>query len=289
MIGVGRIGNPSDKATRWFITINNPSEEEIQALKDQDYKFLVIAHERAPTTGTEHIHALITFQSQKRWTTLKRSFPRANIEKVHGTFRQAYEYVTKNGDILFERGDKPRTGNGDTFKQMVQEAKTGDIDTECLMYCRYERFFQRFMPKVQYTYDGELDCKNAWIYGPPGTGKSLLVRIYAEERGYRIYNKLANKWWDGYNGEEIVLVEDLDPEVCSKLVHHIKLWADRYTFTGEVKGSSIRVEPSFQLIITSNFSLHECFTGPDSEAVFRRFDVLFFIKEWSEEILKRLN
>ncbi|EDR25456.1 replication-associated protein, putative [Entamoeba dispar SAW760] len=256
---MSRVAAASCQARRFFITINNPSDDEITTLETLDYKYIVIAQENAPTTGTPHIHCLVLFNSAKRISTLKRLLPRANIQVVRGTFHQAREYVIKDGQIIYEDGAAPRLGIGDTFKQMVQEAKAGTIDTESLMYCRYEKFFQRFIPKTDYCFDGELNTKNAWIYGPPGTGKSRLVRDYARSRGYRVYEKLSNKWWDNYDGEEIVLIEDLDPQVCKLLVHHIKLWADRYPFRAKIKGGSVRLEPRFQFIVTSNYSLAECF------------------------------
>ncbi|EMD42418.1 replication-associated protein, putative [Entamoeba histolytica KU27] len=235
------VANAATQARRYFITINNPNSNEIYSLKALDYKYIIIAQEIAPTTGTPHIHCLVLFNAAKR-------------------------------NIIYEDGTAPHTGIGDTFKQMVQEAKNGTIDSACLMYCRYERFFQRFIPKTDFVYDGELSSKNAWIYGPSATGKSRLVREYAKSRGYRIYEKLSNKWWDNYDGEEIVLIEDLDPQVCKLLVHHIKLLADRYPFRAEIKGGSVRLEPRFQFIVTSNYSLAECFEGPDGAAIARRFD-----------------
>ena len=35
----------------------------------------------------------------------------------------------------------------------------------------------------------------------------------------------------------------------------IKEWADRYDFLGEVKGGTIRINPTYRLVITSNHSL----------------------------------
>jgi hypothetical protein len=72
-----------------------------------------------------------------------------------------------------------------------------------------------------------------------------------------------------------VLIEDY-PSVNGGgncLCHHIKIWADRYPFQGETKGSSSLIQPGrFCLIGTSNFSIEQCFTnGEDVAAIKRRF------------------
>lgn len=261
------------QAKRWLLTINNYTEDDLEQLKSLGTKFIVIAKETAPTTGTPHVHALAIFSGNKRFPTLKRAVPRADLEIVHGTFMQAYKYVTKDGEIYYENGEKPNcSGIGDTFKQMIQDCKNGTVDKECLMFCRYERFFERFLPHEDWSFDGDLKTKNHWIYGPPGTGKSTYVRDYAKKQKKRVYEKLANKWWDNYDGEEIVLIEDIDPKVCELLIHHFKLWADRWPFRAEIKGGSKRILPKFELFVTSNYSIGECFTGIDGQAICRRFE-----------------
>lgn len=266
----------SQMGKRWLITLNNPTDDEIAELEDlHQYKYLVIARETAPSTGTSHIHALIIFHCNARASKLKKILPRAHLDLVRGTFEQAYNYVIKDGSVIYENGSKPKNPHSvadEKFKLMIDDAKAGVIDTECLMYARYQKFFDQFVPVEDYCYDGELTSKNAWIYGPPGVGKSRMVRQFAMDMHYSVYEKLANKWWDNYNGEDIVLIEDLDPDVSKKLVHHIKLWADRYPFRAECKGSSKRICPRFMFIVTSNYSLRECFEGVDGEAIYRRFD-----------------
>lgn len=79
------------------------------------------------------------------------------------------------------------------------------------------------------------ECRGVWIYGKPETGKSLFVRRFAGSPT-NLYVKNQNKWWDEYQGEPVVLLDDFDTKGAC-LSHLLKIWSDRYRFRGEVKGS----------------------------------------------------
>ena len=112
------------------------------------------------------------------------------------------------------------------------------------------------------------ELNNLWLWGPPGCGKSTTARRLCNDI---FYPKLMNKWWDGYQGEEVVIIDDFEKD--SHLGHHLKLWADHFSFLGETKGGMIRIRPK-RIIITSNYSPHACF--PETElqgAILRRFKI----------------
>jgi hypothetical protein len=87
------------------------------------------------------------------------------------------------------------------------------------------------------------------------------------------YLKAQNKWWDGYTGQEAVILDDLDSNV---LGHYLKIWADRYACTGETKGGQVALRHKV-IVITSNYRPEDLFTDREiCEAISRRFKLKGF-------------
>jgi RNA helicase. len=111
-----------------------------------------------------------------------------------------------------------------------------------------------------------------WWYGPTGTGKSKSVwELYPNH-----YGKQLNKWWDGYEGEDVVVIEEWSPknEVTGSF---LKIWADRYPFNAEIKGATLKKIRPKKIIVTSNYTIEECFpTMQDCEPLKRRFKTVYF-------------
>lgn len=132
-----------------------------------------------------------------------------------------------------------------------------------------------------------------WIMGDPGSGKSYVVRKYFEDQ---VFNKDHSKWWDNFNHEEVVLIEDLDPTDVAdpnwSVSNSLKIWADNYSFNAQVKGGMIK--PDYKiLIVTSNYSIEFLFDYEKNrelcEAISRRFEIVSFHKDEESQTLYNIK
>lgn len=90
------------QARKWLMVINNPAEAGLDhaAITEIVLKFhptyFCMADEIA-TTGTFHTHIFFCTRSPVRFSTIKKRFPTAHIERAYGTPRENKEYISKTG------------------------------------------------------------------------------------------------------------------------------------------------------------------------------------------------
>lgn len=84
---------------RWYATINNFTEEDIESLKSVDHRELVVGKETAPSTGTPHLHVYIALHQKKRLSQMKKICARAHWEAVQDR-KRCIEYCMKDGEVV---------------------------------------------------------------------------------------------------------------------------------------------------------------------------------------------
>lgn len=268
--------------SRTFVfTLNNYNELEEKKLQGLDCRYLIYGRELAPTTGTPHLQGYVYFDKRKTFADVFRMLPeRAHMEVAKGSPAQNHKYCSKDGDY-FEKGIPPKDPKQNLIGSELWDAarasaRAGSFeDIPSSLYCRYIGNFKRIRADaLQEKPPDDLDkaCGH-WLYGVPRSGKSYSARHQFQ----RPFIKSANKWWDGYNPDlfDGAIIDDMDPSLCKALAHYLKIWMDAYAFNAETKGGVIFIRPKY-IVVTSNYSIDECFDGVDADAVKERCVVKFF-------------
>lgn len=264
------------KSRNYVFTLNNYSEEEIERLRSNSglCRYIVWGKEVAPTTGTPHLQGFLAFDNARARSAVSALLPdRAWFEAAKGTAAQAMEYSKKEGNFE-EHGDPPmdqkRKGeaSAERWEAARKAAQSGDFDAiPADIYMRCYNTVKRIRQDTLLAGEqADTEVEMEWYWGESGSGKSRKAR--SENPG--AYLKMCNKWWDGYSGQNVVLIEDFD-QAHKVLCHHLKIWADRYPFPAEVKGGSIQIRPT-KIIVTSNYHPREIWdSNADLQPILRRF------------------
>lgn len=261
----------------WCFTLNNYTDGEVEDLKNSlegdGIKYAVFGYEVAES-GTPHLQGFLSLTKRKRFTAVKSIVhERAHIEPRKGTKLQAIEYCKKDdnyvefGDVSMANGNQGGRSDLAIVGDMVKEGESlaAICEAHPTTYIKYHKGIVAAKVTLAKPYKPN-DLRGLWFYGKPGSGKTRFVHDTFPD----IYLKQQNKWWDNYQGEKYVLLDDLDTDV---LAHHLKIWADRYPASGEVKGGTVNLEHDY-FIVTSNFRPFEIFSKLPQDtidAIERRF------------------
>lgn len=197
--------------------------------------YLIIGEEIAPTTNNKHFQCHVYSSKKIRFSQIKKLLPiGCHIERSIDP-DASIKYCMKEGKYQ-EFGHKPEQGKRNDLIAIKDSIMNGKKVNELVLedpMCYHQ--YGRTLNKIE-------DIKNSqmkrdfvpyveWIYGPTGTGKSHYV--YSKEGD--LYSKSFNddKWWDGYNYQEAVLLDDYRGEM--KYNELLKL-LDKYPYTVPRRG-----------------------------------------------------
>lgn len=263
------------------ITWNNYQDVDwekilIQAVDKLNINYIIVGREVAPKTGTPHLQGYVQFEKKKYLTTIIKCLPGCHITPVMGSSQDNVTYCNKVDDNPIEWGiirsiARGRAKQAADWDLLLKKAETGELDYIREYHPReYLVYFRTFKQiSVENLKPMAIERKCFWLWGKPRVGKSL----YCHTKWPGAYWKNANKWWDGYNKEKVVVLDDLGSHHLSEF---LKRWADNYKITAEVKTSATAlVYDTF--VVTSNFHPDTLFADlPEVtiQAIRERFQVV---------------
>ncbi|ATP66710.1 Rep [Rodent associated cyclovirus 1] len=250
--------------------------------------YLIIGKEICPTTQRRHLQGymyiviLFIFRNLNksyRFSTIKRLFctERVHIELARGSDTDNRRYCSKENDF-FEYGT-PSTNSrkSNTIQDATEAIRQGhnlqyvaeNFDT---IYVRHWRGLEKFIEKIKPPPERDFKTFVKYFYGPPGTGKSRTALQEAKETNEPIYYKPRGPWWDGYEQQPNVIIDDFYGWIPYDDLLKI---LDRYPYRVPIKGS-YQIFNSKRIWITSNIEPEKQYKHSHfiPEALLRRIDVI---------------
>lgn len=242
--------------------------------------------EHAPNTKKVHLQGFLMLEKKMRLTELKKIDPFSHFERMKGTVQQNYDYCTKEDKTPMEFGTRPQfENNGErernrwsTARQSAIERHWADVDDQ--IYVSHYGNLRRIAAEHPFTTSNLDKCCGVWLYGVPHSGKSYDARNKYCIGTSPYLKESTDHWWDNYEGQETVIIEDVDPDTCiGQVAQRLKVWCDVYPFACQYKGGTNASIRPRRVIVTSNYSIEECFPklhGDALQALKRRFSIVHY-------------
>lgn len=251
--------------------------------------YLAWSRETCPTTGRPHLQAWAYAEKPKRFSGWTKAFPKAHIEKMHGTFAQSDKYCSKTTEgVLKELGIRPmENGKKRVLLQIKEAIETGERVSKLqkrdeyfepiLRYERGLRDYERRARLEKATDAGYIAKTVTVLIGPAGTGKTRYV--HDQHDGHSIYTMPKNdgRWFGTYDGQPVVIFDDIGPGDIMPITTFLRI-TDGYPIEVEIKGGFTPWVPT-HIYFTSNIDITQWWpdmTGDQYNAIQRRLTKTIF-------------
>jgi len=168
---------------------------------------------------------------------------------------------------FWEFGVPSRRGQRNDLSRVVKSITDGmDIRAVALAHPQEFVRYSRGIERLHYHHSNGTQRRN-WtmevrcFIGESGTGKSWRANKEAEESGGDIYYKPRGKWWDGYTGQDNVIIDDFYGWI--KFDEMLRI-LDRYPHQVEIKGGFANFV-SKRIWITSNKEIEDWYKERSGE------------------------
>ena len=208
------------QARNWMFTINNPMYDNPQDDPGNwdGVKYLIYQLEEGEN-GTPHFQGYVCFHTNHRLSALKKLNSRAHWELRMGTHEEAKKYCSKEETRLdgpYEFGVEPTVGGGALKKSKYDEmhelvlsgaSAVQIMDTYPSLWYRHR---SNILATISFRIPNRDFQTEVIVYwGPTGVGKSRRAIYEAkQEFGDDFYLRMKGDWWDGYEGQKAVIIND---------------------------------------------------------------------------------
>lgn len=227
--------------------------------------------ERAPTTGKYHYQGFIELKNPARLPAVKKLIGGNPHIEICRAKAAAIDYCRKSETRQFgpyEHGtpsrvqDRQNSVRASSMVALWEKVKAGrkfkDMIEEDPNTARYDRQVKSMKFALQESNSNrqEKGVKVWCFYGPTDLGKTWsAINVFCHDTDYYILEPPTTKggklWFDGYEGERTLILDDFKDTFCS--LESLKRMLDKYKYKVEVKGGMCWAVWD-RVIITSNYA-----------------------------------
>lgn len=262
----------TQKASRnWCLTWNNYTDENILYLETYKHTYLIYGKEIGKECKTPHLQIYMEFKSAMLFTTIKKAFPSCHIEPRFGTQLQAITYSKKDG-LFIEKGESKSQGVR-TDLQMLAEAIINKEYTPNMFGSETIRYSKGISVLIEAQKKHRTEAPIViWRWGKAGTGKT---KEPYEKHIDSVYIKDGTAWWDNYNQEEAIIIDDF----CARAwpFRDLLRLLDRYPYQGQYKGGYHKINSPY-IYITCEYHPSSFWKDNELLQITRRIKEIIEIK-----------
>lgn len=240
----------SKRCRAWCFTLNNPGEDDLKEIQARTHglnrTYIVVGRE-VGEQGTPHLQGYVEFKSVKSLTQVRAINPRIHWEARRGTAPEAAAYCKKEGNVALELGECSQQGKRSDLQEIAEQIVSQKrplvevAEAAPSQWVRYHRGFTALYNTVHMKPRTEMPTI-WWVYGESGSGKT---RFCTDQHKDSHYMKDNSMWWDGYNQEEAIIIDDFELKEWIPGFKYLLRLLDRYRFQGQVKGGYVQINSPF--------------------------------------------
>lgn len=234
------------KCRGFCFTINNHTTHDEEKLQDiiAECSYCVYGRE-VGENGTPHLQGFIYFKNARSFKSVKTILPRAHLERMKGTPKEASDYCKKDG-VFYEHGVLPQQGRRTDLDAVCAAAATGvPIETLATTFpSLFVKYPQGLSKLVEYSLKPPSTYEKTvyWLVGHSGAGKTRYV--FDHHPATDIWRApFSFNWFNGYCGQPVALFDDFRPDWPGFTFTLLLALIDRYPLKVPVKGSFVSWQP----------------------------------------------
>jgi len=256
----------TNQSNAFTFTINNYTEDDERDVHKlvEFASYLVCGKEIGEKCKTPHLQGYVFMINKCTIKALSRFLRRARLAVAKGTDFDNTGYAQKE-ELWLKHGTPPCQGK----RNDLIAAKETTSMKECILSGGNYQAVRMMEKKLLYL-EPKRDFKPIviWAYGSTGTGKS---KGFYDAFGIdNVFTPKNYKWWEGYDADEVVLLDDIRGDFCK--FHELLTLLDAHPYRVECKGGSRQLRARYMLI-TSPYhpaSLYQGRTSEDIQQLLRR-------------------